>query len=170
MSVNVSTKQLSEINLVEHIREILQESQINPHSLKLEITESTVMGDRDRTLQILDQLKDLGTQFCIDDFGTGYSSLRRLTDFPIDILKIDRSFIQNGEWVIVKAIGSLAFALGKNIVVEGIETSLQLTILKSLFTSSLEGCSAQGYLFAKPLNFESASNLLSSNNPFLIVN
>jgi EAL domain-containing protein (putative c-di-GMP-specific phosphodiesterase class I)/FixJ family two-component response regulator len=126
MSVNVSTKQLSEFNLVEYIRKVLQESQINPHSLKLEITESTVMGDRDRTLQILDQLKKLEIQFCIDDFGTGYSSIRRLTDFPIDILKIDRSFINNEEWVIVKAIGSLAFTLGKSIVVEGIETPMQL--------------------------------------------
>ncbi|MCL1495623.1 MAG: EAL domain-containing response regulator [Pseudanabaena sp. Salubria-1] len=168
MSVNVSTKQLSEINLVEHIREILQESQINPHSLKLEITESTVMGDRDRTLQILDQLKDLGTQFCIDDFGTGYSSLRRLTDFPIDILKIDRSFIDNGEWVIVKAIGTLAFTLGKSVVVEGIETSTQLAMLKTLFGSSLDGCYGQGYLFAKPLEAESAFQLLANNTIFVI--
>ncbi len=164
MSVNVSTKQLSEINLVEHIREILQESQINPHSLKLEITESTVMGDRDRTLQILDQLKDLKVQFCIDDFGTGYSSLRRLTDFPIDILKIDRSFINNEEWVIVKAIGTLAFTLGKSVVVEGIETPMQLAMLKTLFCSSLKRCYGQGYLFAKPLDAESASQLLVNNS------
>ncbi len=162
MSVNVSTKQLSEFNLVKDIREILCDYQINPHCLKLEITESAVMGDRDRTLQILDQLKDLNVQFCIDDFGTGYSSLRRLTDFPIDVLKIDRSFIQNGEWVIVKAIGSLAFSLGKTIVVEGIESVAQLTILKTLFHSSLTECSGQGYLFDKPLNPESVFDLLST--------
>lgn len=167
MSVNVSTKQLSEYNLVEHIRKILHESQINPHSLKLEITESTVMGDRDRTLQILDQLKDLKIQFCIDDFGTGYSSLRRLTDFPIDILKIDRSFINNEEWIIVKAIGTLAFTLGKIVVVEGIETSTQLETLKSLFGSSLDQCYGQGYLFAKPLDAESASQLLANNTTFI---
>ena len=168
MSVNVSTKQLSEINLVEHIREILQESQINPHSLKLEITESTVMGDRDRTLQILDQLKKLEIQFCIDDFGTGYSSLRRLTDFPIDILKIDRSFINNEEWVIVTAIGTLAFTLGKSVVVEGIETPTQLAMLKTLFVSFLKKCYGQGYLFAMPLNAESASQLLASNTTFMV--
>jgi EAL domain-containing protein (putative c-di-GMP-specific phosphodiesterase class I) len=162
MSVNVSTKQLTEFNLVEYIRETLQEYHINPRSLKLEITESTVMGDRDRTLQILHQLKDLGIQFCIDDFGTGYSSIRRLTDFPIDILKIDRSFINNEEWVIVKAIGTLAFTLGKNVVVEG----MQLSMLKTLFSSSLEGCYGQGYLFAKPLNTESASELLASDTTF----
>ncbi len=166
MSVNVSTKQLTEFNLVEYIRETLQEYHINPCSLKLEITESTVMGDRDRTLQILHQLKDLGIQFCIDDFGTGYSSIRRLTDFPIDILKIDRSFINNEEWVIVKAIGSLAFTLGKNVVVEGVETTMQLAMLKTLFSSSIEGCYGQGYLFAKPLDAESASELLASDTPF----
>lgn len=162
MSVNVSTKQLTEFNLVEYVRQTLQEYHINPQSLKLEITESTVMGDRDRTLQILDQLKDLGIQFCIDDFGTGYSSLRRLTDFPIDILKIDRSFINNEEWIIVKAIGTLAFTLGKKIVVEGIETTRQLATLKTLFSSSLDGCYGQGYLFAKPLDAESASEFLTN--------
>jgi diguanylate cyclase len=169
MSVNVSTKQLSEYNLVEYIREILQESQVNPHSLKLEITESTVMGDRDRTLQILHQLKKLEIQFCIDDFGTGYSSIRRLTDFPIDILKIDRSFINNEEWAIVKAIGTLAFTLEKSIVVEGIETPKQLETLKTLFRSSIQQCYGQGYLFAKPLKAESATELLASNTTFAIL-
>lgn len=166
MSVNVSTKQLSEFNLVAYIREILDELQINPHTLKLEITESTVMCDRDRTLQILDQLKKLNIQFCIDDFGTGYSSLRRLTDFPIDILKIDRSFINNEEWVIVKTIGTLAFTLGKSIVVEGIETSAQLGMLKQLFSAFPESCYGQGYLFARPLNTDSAFQLLAKNKPF----
>ena len=162
MSVNVSTKQLSEFSLVEDVREILYDYQINSHCLKLEITESAVMGDQDRTLQILHQLKDLNVQFCIDDFGTGYSSLRRLTDFPIDVLKIDRSFIQNEEWIIVKAIGSLAFSLGKTIVVEGIESVAQLTILKTLFHSSLAECYGQGYLFAKPLSPELVFDLLST--------
>jgi EAL domain-containing protein (putative c-di-GMP-specific phosphodiesterase class I) len=167
MGVNVSTKQLSEFNLVEDVRNILQISGIDPHCLKLEITESTVMGDRDRTLQILQQLKDLKIQFCIDDFGTGYSSLRRLTDFPIDILKIDRSFIHNEEWITVKAIGRLAFTLGKSIVVEGIETPTQLAMLKTLFRSSLKACYGQGYLCAKPLDSDSASDLLASNKTFV---
>ncbi|WP_055075435.1 EAL domain-containing protein [Pseudanabaena sp. 'Roaring Creek'] len=166
MSVNVSTRQLAEFNLVEYIRDILMQYQVNPHCLKLEITECTVMGDRDRTLQILHQLRELNIQFCIDDFGTGYSSLRRLTDFPIDILKIDRSFIQNGEWIIVKAIGTLAFALGKSIVVEGIETTTQLAMLKKLFSSSLHGCYGQGYLFSQPLDAESGSEFLASEQVF----
>ncbi|WP_271252419.1 two-component system response regulator [Pseudanabaena sp. Chao 1811] len=167
MSVNVSTKQLTEFNLVENIRKILDNYQINPNCLKLEITEITVMGDRDRTLQIIHQLKDLDIQFCIDDFGTGYSSLRRLTDFPIDILKIDRSFIYNEEWIIVKAIGSLAFTLGKSVVVEGIETLSQLKMLKTLFSSSLTKCYGQGYLFSKPLDTESAYQVLENNKVFM---
>lgn len=163
MSVNVSTKQLIGFNLVNDIRKILIDYDIEPNCLKIEITESAVMGDRDRTLQILDQLKDLDIQFCIDDFGTGYSSLRRLTDFPIDVLKIDRSFIVKQEWIIVKAIASLAFTLGKTVIIEGIETDDQLSLLKKLFTASLSECYGQGYLFSKSLNPEAASNLLESN-------
>jgi EAL domain-containing protein (putative c-di-GMP-specific phosphodiesterase class I) len=158
----VSTKQLADFKFLQYIREIVQDSQINPHCLKLEITEGTVMGDLDRTLKILHQLKDLDIQFCIDDFGTGYSSLRRLTDFPIDILKIDRSFIVNEEWVIVKAIGTLAFTLGKSVVVEGIETPLELATLKKLFSSYLNVSYGQGYLFAKPLDCQTTSELLLS--------
>lgn len=160
MSVNVSTKQLIEFNLVNYIREILNEYNIKPQCLKLEITESTVMGDRDITLQNLYQLKALGLKFCIDDFGTGYSSLRRLTDFPIDILKIDYSFIHNSEWLIVKAIATLAFSLGKEVVLEGIETNEQLELLKSLFPNSLAMVYGQGYLFARPLDAFAASVFL----------
>ena len=163
MSINVSTKQLTEFKLVEYVREILNQYQIYPQCLKLEITESTVMGDRDRTLQILHQLQELKVKFCIDDFGTGYSSLRRLTDFPIDILKIDRSFIENEEWVIVKAIGTLALSLGKSVVIEGVETPTQLTMLKTLFHNSLELTSGQGYLFAKPLTAELANEFLANS-------
>ncbi|NUN66588.1 EAL domain-containing response regulator [Pseudanabaena biceps] len=163
ISVNVSTKQLAEPNLAAYIRHLLNIYQVNPSCLKLEITESTVMGDRDLTLVFLHQLKEIGIQFCIDDFGTGYSSLRRLVDFPIDILKIDRSFISNEDWIIVKAIGSLAFSLGKEIVVEGIETTSELSILKTLFQSSLANCYGQGYLFAKPLESDLAFDFLTHN-------
>jgi EAL domain-containing protein (putative c-di-GMP-specific phosphodiesterase class I)/AmiR/NasT family two-component response regulator len=163
MNVNVSTRQLTDFNLVGYVQEILDKYQISPHSLKLEITESTVMGDRDRTLQILDQLKALGIQFCIDDFGTGYSSLRRLTDFPIDILKIDRSFIYNGEWVIVKAIASLAFSLGKEVVVEGIESLEQAKKLRELFPESPSIVYGQGYLFSKPLNVKDVTSFLQTS-------
>ncbi|MDX2255972.1 MAG: EAL domain-containing response regulator [Pseudanabaenaceae cyanobacterium bins.39] len=162
MNVNVSTRQLTDFNLVSYVRAILSSYQINPRSLKLEITESTVMGDRDRTLQILDQLKALNIQFCIDDFGTGYSSLRRLTDFPIDILKIDRSFIHNAEWIIVRAIASLAFSLGKEVVIEGVETIEQVDKLRELFPDSIGRVYGQGYLFARPLSADATTEFLQN--------
>ena len=86
-----------------------------------------------------------------------------MTDFPIDILKIDRSFIENEEWVIVKAIGTLALSLGKSVVIEGVETSTQLAMLKNLFHNSLELTSGQGYLFAKPLTAELANKFLANS-------
>jgi EAL domain-containing protein (putative c-di-GMP-specific phosphodiesterase class I)/CheY-like chemotaxis protein len=168
ISINVSTKQLSKFDFVDHICMVLDKYRITPHCLKIEITENTMMGDRDQTLETLCKLKELGIQFCIDDFGTGYSSLRRLTDFPIDILKIDRSFIANEEWIIVKAIGSLAFSLGKIIVVEGIETLSELSTIKNLFGSSIARCYGQGYLFSKPLNPKFAFELLANNQSFTV--
>jgi EAL domain-containing protein (putative c-di-GMP-specific phosphodiesterase class I)/CheY-like chemotaxis protein len=168
MSINVSTKQLSQFDFVDHICIVLNKYKIAPHCLKIEITENTMIGDRDRTLETLCKLKELGIQFCIDDFGTGYSSLRRLTDFPIDILKIDRSFIVNEEWIIVKAIGSLAFSLGKTIVVEGIETSSELAVVRDLFSNSLAKCYGQGYLFSKPLNPNLALELLINSQAFMV--
>jgi EAL domain-containing protein (putative c-di-GMP-specific phosphodiesterase class I)/CheY-like chemotaxis protein len=163
ISVNVSTKQLIEFNLVDYVKGILTKYDIDPQCLKLEITESTVMGDRDITLRNLHQLKELGLNFCIDDFGTGYSSLRRLTDFPIDILKIDYSFIHNAEWLIVKAIATLAFSLGKEVVLEGIETQEQLELLKSFFPNYLSMVYGQGYLFARPLDAFAASVFLEQS-------
>jgi len=168
MSINVSTKQLSTFDFVDHICMALDKYKIAPHCLKIEITENTMMGDRDRTLETLSKLKELGIQFCIDDFGTGYSSLRRLTDFPINILKIDRSFIVNEEWIIVKAIGSLAFSLGKSIVIEGIETSSELALIRNLFENFLAECYGQGYLFSKPLNSEFAFELLINSRSIMV--
>lgn len=157
VSLNVSTKQLSNPDLVSYVQQVLDETKINPHSLKLEITESTVMNDPDNTKIILRQLKALGLQFYIDDFGTGYSSLRRLNDFPIDALKIDQSFIRQEEWVMVNAILMMAFALDIDVVAEGIETAQQLNTLKVL------GCKqGQGYLLGKPLDILGATRLLST--------
>ncbi|CAN1210690.1 EAL domain-containing protein [Tumidithrix helvetica PCC 7403] len=156
ISVNVSTKQLANPDLIEHVQKVLQETQIAPNSLKLEITESSVMSDPDHAMHILSKLQDLGVQFYMDDFGTGYSSLRRLNDFPIDVLKIDQSFIRQEEWVVVNAILMLAFALDKEVIIEGIETEEQLKALKTL------GCRhGQGYLFSRPLDVEGATQLLA---------
>jgi EAL domain-containing protein (putative c-di-GMP-specific phosphodiesterase class I)/CheY-like chemotaxis protein len=168
MSINVSTKQLSQFDFVDQICIVLNKYKIAPHCLKIEITENTMIGDRDQTLETVCKLKELGIQFCIDDFGTGYSSLRRLTDFPIDVLKIDRSFIANKEWIIVKAIGSLAFSLGKTIVVEGIETYSELAVVRDLFSNSLAKCYGQGYLFSKPLKPNLALELLINSQAFMV--
>jgi diguanylate cyclase len=157
VSVNVSTKQLANPDLIDYVEKVLQETKIAPHGLKLEITESSVMGDPDRAMHILSRLQDLGVQFYMDDFGTGYSSLRRLNDFPIDVLKIDQSFIKQEEWVVVNAILMLASALDKAVIIEGIETEDQLLALKNL------GCRhGQGYLFSRPLDRQGATKLLAN--------
>ncbi|MEE3717774.1 EAL domain-containing protein [Tumidithrix elongata RA019] len=156
ISVNVSTKQLANPDLIDHVQKVLQETKIAPNTLKLEITESSVMSDPDHAMHILSKLQDLGVQFYMDDFGTGYSSLRRLNDFPIDVLKIDQSFIKQEEWVVVNAILMLAFALDKEVIIEGIETEDQLKALKTM------GCRhGQGYLFSRPLDIEGATKLLA---------
>lgn len=165
INVNLSGKQLSQHNLVEQINQILQETSLAPSSLKLEITESAIMASPEKAASVLQRLKALGIQLCIDDFGTGYSSLAYLHHFPIDILKIDRSFINRidsdgDQWAIVRAIITLAGNLGMGVVAEGVETMDQLIQLRLL-----ECDKAQGYLFSQPLDSEQASALLVSQ-PF----
>lgn len=156
VSVNVSSKQLTHSGLVDRIQTILDETELNPTNLKLEITESAVMQEPVRAASMLCQLKKLGPQLCIDDFGTGYSSLGRLNDFPIDVLKIDRSFVRREDWRIVKAIIDLAHTLSMDVVAEGIETSAQLAELKKLDCKH-----GQGYFFAKPLAAAKVDEFLS---------
>jgi diguanylate cyclase (GGDEF)-like protein len=151
LSVNLSGKHFAYSNLVDQVREIIEETGINPACLKLEITESAVMENAETVILMLKELKELGVQLSIDDFGTGYSSLSYLHRFPIDTLKVDRSFVstmedgsENGE--IVRTIVSLAKTLGMNVVAEGIETIHQLHQLRVL------GCEyGQGYLFSRPV-------------------
>uniref|UniRef100_UPI00334103AF EAL domain-containing protein n=1 Tax=Prochlorothrix hollandica TaxID=1223 RepID=UPI00334103AF len=134
---------------------------INPIFLKLEITESSFIED-DRTISILHDLKDRGFQLALDDFGTGYSSLSYLHSLPIDILKIDKSFIQemteqSNKQGLVTAILGIAKTLNMDVVAEGIETQEQLEKLQAL------GCDlGQGYWFARPLAAEMASQLLQN--------
>jgi diguanylate cyclase (GGDEF)-like protein/PAS domain S-box-containing protein len=159
MNVNLSAYQLREICLVKRIDKILQETGIESSNLKLEITESCFLETIAEEVDIIQQLQELGVRFCIDDFGTGYSALSRLHDFPIDTLKIDRSFIQRLEQdqtAIVQTIITLAHALAMNVVAEGIETTNQLEKLKHL------GCElGQGFLFARPLDKNNASQIIS---------
>jgi diguanylate cyclase len=147
MNINVSAKQLNSPLLVDHLCQSVQDSKVSYSQVKLEITESAVIDNQRNVINILDSFKSLGVKLCIDDFGIGYSSLRRLHDFPINILKIDQSFIRNGEWVIVNAICQLGIALDMEVVPEGIETEDQLAQL--LRTNACDR--GQGYLFAKPM-------------------
>lgn len=160
ISVNLSVKQFAQPRLFENVADILQETQLNPKHLKLEITESAVMENVETATELLNQLRSLGLRISMDDFGTGYSSLSQLRRFPIDTLKIDRSFVsqmsedeENAE--IVRTIVGLAKNLGMDLVAEGVETPGQVEMLKSL------GCEyGQGYFFSKPLDFQKAEQFI----------
>ena len=151
MSVNLSGKQLEQPDLIDRIEEVLHESQINPWHLKLEITETVVMENPELAAVTLAKLRSLGVRLSIDDFGTGYSSLSYLNRFPVDTLKIDRSFVSSMNEAdenlqIVKTIITLAGNLGMQVVAEGVETEEQLHQLRSLKCQY-----AQGFLFSTPL-------------------
>ncbi|HWO37304.1 MAG TPA: EAL domain-containing protein [Candidatus Acidoferrum sp.] len=160
MSVNLSSKQFLQANLVEDIGSLLRELDLPPQALKLELTESTVMGDPAAAAEMLHQIKSLGISLAIDDFGTGYSSLSYLHRFPLDTLKIDRSFISsigNGEDTeIARTIFPMALNLHLDVVAEGVETIEQLVLLKKLQCKY-----GQGYYFSKPLSAEAARSLLA---------
>lgn len=163
VSVNLSIKQFVQPNLVENIGNLLNELALAPDALKLEITESTVMDDPATAVEMLRQMKALGIRLAIDDFGTGYSSLSYLHRFPLDTLKIDRSFISgvnggiNG-MEIAKTIMPLAKNLSLDVVAEGVETAEQAQELKRLDCKY-----AQGFFFSKPLTREDAEALLTQN-------
>jgi EAL domain-containing protein (putative c-di-GMP-specific phosphodiesterase class I) len=162
MSVNLSTEQFSDKDLVPKLQELVQVTGIEPGSLKIEITESEIMENPKAVSDILHQLKRLGIAACLDDFGTGYSSLSYLQQLPITFIKIDQSFVRRlgGEddaLAIVKTIVVLSHQLGRKVIAEGVETPEHVTILKSL------GCEyAQGYLFSKPLPQDEIENLLAT--------
>jgi len=160
MHVNASGRDISRPTLVPHVREVLQRHGLPPKLLTLEVTESTLMEQRERAMQTLSELSALGVKLSIDDFGTGYSSLAYLSTLPFDCLKIDRSFVigmqqspQNVE--IVRTVLSLGRTLNKQVIAEGIETHDQLECLKELGTPI-----GQGYLLARPLSPGQASELL----------
>ena len=162
-NVNLSARQFHQPDLARDIAEILQETDLEPQNLELEITETVVMEDARATLAILQTLKSLGVGLAIDDFGTGYSSLAYLKRFPVDTLKIDRLFIawldKNVEdAVIVAAMIELARGLGLTVVPEGVETLEQLQRLHEM------GCDiAQGFYFSRPLPTEAMGALLHRN-------
>jgi diguanylate cyclase (GGDEF)-like protein len=160
MSINLSNRQFSQPDLVTQIAAALEETQVSGECIRLEITESMVMGDVDRAIDLMLQLKSLDLKLAIDDFGTGYSSLSYLHRFPMDTLKVDKSFVgrlenSNEDRAIIHTILNLGQQLGLAVVAEGIETEAQVAMLKQ------EGCDyGQGYFFAKPLGHEAVEVLL----------
>jgi predicted signal transduction protein with EAL and GGDEF domain len=160
VSVNISGKQFAQPDLVREVDRILRETCLDPHCLKLELTESVTMREVERAARIFGELKSLGVGLSMDDFGTGYSSLSYLRRFPVDTLKIDRSFVSEMEdtsesRAIVQMIMSLGCSLGMEMVAEGVETAEQVSLLRSL------GCEyAQGYFFSKPTDQEAMAEVL----------
>ena len=151
ISVNLSARQFHYANLVDMVGDIIRKSGIDSKDLDLELTESTIMDRLEETTLTLRRLKNMGTHISIDDFGTGYSSLMYLKTFPIDTIKIDKSFVKDvttdsDDQAITQAIISMAHSLKLDVVAEGVETKEQLEILKS------QSCDiVQGYLFSKPI-------------------
>ena len=163
ISVNLSVKQLKEPDFIDKIDQIIAQTGLEGQSLKLELTESMLMDNGEELIDILSLLRARAIQLSIDDFGTGYSSLSCLHRFPVNILKIDRSFIsrigEKGEnREIVETIVTLAHQLGMDVIAEGVETPYQLNQLKALICEE-----AQGYLFSKPLKREAAEALIVTN-------
>ena len=166
ISINISGKHFAQKNLVEQIKRILFETGIEPSCVKLELTESAVMENAESVISMMKQIRDLGIQLSIDDFGTGYSSLSYLHRFPINTLKVDRSFVntmedgtENGE--IVRTVIALAKTLRLDVIAEGIETIHQLHQLRIL------GCEyGQGYLFSRPVPAEEAEKLIEDKSRF----
>jgi diguanylate cyclase (GGDEF)-like protein len=162
MAVNLSARQLQQPTLVEDVARALEETGIEPSALRLEITETAVMHDASSTLGKLEALKKLGVGLAIDDFGTGYSSLGYLKRFPVDTLKIDRSFVKGigrdmEDTAIVRAVITVAKSLGLSVTAEGIEDEEQLAELRAL------GCErGQGYYFARPVEGDQIPALLAA--------
>lgn len=150
VAVNLSPRQFLANNLYQTVKQTLEETGLNPAALELEITESAVMQDPENTLQVLQQLRQLGVKLSIDDFGTGYSSLTYLRQFPVQSVKIDQSFVTNiqndeGCRTLVSAIIALTHELKLNVVAEGVETEEQLSFLRKQHCDLL-----QGFMFSKP--------------------
>jgi PAS domain S-box-containing protein len=165
ITVNLSPKQFSHPNLLADIEEVVKATGIAPERLHLEITESVAMADPDKTRQILAQLKARGVQICIDDFGTGHSSLGRLRRFPVDIVKIDRSFVAHMDAdasarAIVQLIIDFAHNVNLKLIAEGIETAEQVDRLRNAHCEF-----GQGYFFSKAVDADAVDRLLAASHP-----
>ncbi|MBC7782873.1 MAG: EAL domain-containing protein [Burkholderiales bacterium] len=165
MSVNLSAKQLLSPNLVEEITQVLTETGIEPASLALEITESAMIGDTEAAIQVLKNIRALGIHLHLDDFGTGYSSLSSLHQFPLNALKIDRSFMKNmtdrrDYMAVIHAITGLARHMDMMLVAEGVESADQVALLQTMDCDL-----AQGYYFGRPAPAERAQEFIVKGFP-----
>ena len=162
ISVNLSAKNIKHPNLIQNIEEVLQETKLDPNRLWLEITEKVSAPDDESAIEVLKKLRSIGIRISLDDFGTGYSALNYLARFPVDTLKIDRSFVKmigvnDGSQKIIEMIKTLASHLGLILIAEGVEKAEQAAYLRSI------GCEyVQGFFYAKPLNSQAATELLAS--------
>ncbi|MGC2129720.1 MAG: EAL domain-containing protein, partial [Candidatus Aquilonibacter sp.] len=162
LAVNLSARQFLHHNLTKAIEDSVRAARLRPHTLEFEITESVAMQNAEDSIGIMRQLKGLGLELALDDFGTGYSSLAYLKRFPIDKLKIDKSFVSDipsdaNDLAIVSAIIAMAHALGLSVQAEGVETQPQAEFLAEC------GCEyAQGYLFGRPLPADEFATLIGS--------
>jgi EAL domain-containing protein (putative c-di-GMP-specific phosphodiesterase class I) len=160
VAVNLSPRQFMHRHLIDDIMKVLQETKCDTRYVELEITEGTVMHNAQHAIALLERLKAMGVRIAIDDFGTGYSSLAYLKRFPIDSLKIDRSFVADvpldpGNTAITQAIIAMAHKLGLKVIAEGVETAEQLAFLRE------HGCEElQGYYFSTPVSVDEATALL----------
>jgi len=166
VSVNVSLRQFQNPGLIVDVKRALEQSGLPPAALILEVTESAIMRDVEPTIGKLQQLRDMGVRLAIDDFGTGYSSLAYLKRLPVQVLKIDRSFIEGivtdqEDAAIVRAIASLGRSLDLKVTAEGIETAAQAALLEAW-----ECDRGQGYYYARPGDAEVTEALLVSAAPF----
>ena len=151
VNVNLSVVQLLQNDIIKKIKKVLDETRINPRNLTLEVTESLAINDMEHMKRILSEIKSLGVKVALDDFGTGYSSLNHIREMPIDVIKIDRCFIEHlGEDdfsdAFVKMVNELANTIGVKVCVEGVETKLQLDVACGMRVSMI-----QGYYFGKPM-------------------
>lgn len=163
ISANVSSRQINQSDFIDFLKDTLDETKLNSSCLLLEITENTIMENFDQTAHVLQQLRRLGIQIHIDDFGVGYSSLNYLSRFPINSLKIDRSFVRmmsedSSYLKIIQAIIQLTHSLGLSVTAEGVETQEQLEQLRKLECEYI-----QGYLISKPIDSKEARKLLANN-------
>ncbi len=161
LAVNLSGRQFMHFNLVKQIEDALHKANFDPRNLDFEITETVAMHNAEESIGVMRQLKSLGIGISLDDFGTGYSSLSYLKRFPIDLLKIDKSFVRDipedaNDLAIVSAIIAMSHALGLKVIAEGVETEAQRDFLRDC------GCQcAQGFFFGRPLPATDLEHLLA---------